>query len=217
MKLIVTTFLSLDGTMQAPGGPDEDRTGGFDLGGWMAPLFDEDLAEAIAPWTATDAYLLGRRTYELFNSYWPHVTDPEDEMAASLNSRPKYVASRTLKEVDWEGATVIEGDVVDVVRDLKQRPGGDLQVHGSGQLVQTLLQHALIDELRLMTFPVLLGSGRRLFGDGTRPAALELRSTTVTSSGAIVSVYANAGRLRHGSFGIEDGRDILVDEGHAAA
>lgn len=217
MRLTVSTFLSLDGTMQAPGGPDEDRSGGFGLGGWMAPLFDDDLAAAMTPWIEADAYLLGRRTYELFASFWPQVTDPGDSMAASLNSRPKHVASRTPRELSWEGASVIEGDVVAFVRELKRRPGGELQVHGSGDLLQTLLAHDLVDELRLITFPVLLGSGRRLFADGTRPAALSLRSSQTTGSGAVVSVYDAAGPLVHGSFGIEDGRDVLVDDGRPAA
>ena len=217
MKLTVTTFLSLDGTMQAPGGAEEDRSGGFEHGGWMAPLFDEDLGAAMSEWPEADAYLLGRRTYEIFASYWPHVTDPDDAMAASLNGRPKYVASRTLRELEWSGASVIEGDVPAFVRKLKEQPGGELQVHGSGNLVQTLLANDLVDELRLMTFPVLIGSGRRLFAEGTRPAALRLLSSKTTGAGATVSVYQVGGGLRHGSFGIEDGRDVLVHDGTEGA
>ncbi|HEY8584294.1 MAG TPA: dihydrofolate reductase family protein [Capillimicrobium sp.] len=218
MRLTVTTFLSLDGTMQGPGGPDEDRSGGFELGGWMAPMFDDDLAAAMSAWPKADAYLLGRRTYELFAGYWPNVTDPGDEMAASLNSRPKYVASRTLRTVDWAGAEILQGDVADAVRALKDRPGGELQVHGSGALVQTLLEHGLVDELRLMTFPVLLGSGRRLFAEGTRPGALRLRSTQSTRAGAVISVYEATGAAPgQASFGIVDGRDVLVDGGGGPA
>jgi dihydrofolate reductase len=213
VKLTVQTFMSLDGTMQAPGGAEEDRSGGFEHGGWMAPLFDEDLGAAMSEWPEADAYLFGRRTYEIFAGYWPNVTDPEDTMAASLNGRPKYVASRTLRDVEWSGATLIEGDVAAFVRELKDRPGGELQVHGSGNLIQTLLAHDLIDELRLMTFPVLVGSGRRLFAEGTRPSSLQLVDSRTTGAGAIVSVYQVASGLRQGSFGIEDGKDVLVNDG----
>ena len=213
MKLTVTTFLSLDGTMQGPGAPEEDRTGGFEQGGWMATLFDDDLGAQMDRWFArADAFLLGRRTYEIFAGYWPQVTDPGDAVAQALNRRPKFVASRTLSEVGWEGAELIEGDVAAFVRELKQHDGDELQVHGSGVLVQTLLAEGLVDELRLLTFPVLVGSGRRLFADGTRPTSLRLLRTQTTSTGAVIAEYAAAGELRQGTFGIEDGQDVLVDD-----
>ena len=217
MKLTVTTFLSLDGTMQAPGGPEEDRTGGFEQGGWMAPLFDEELGAAITRWfSQADAFLLGRRTYEIFAGYWPQVTDP-DPVAQALNTLPKYVASRSLSALTWSGAELIPGDVAGFVRELKGRDGGELQVHGSGVLVQTLLAEGLVDELRLMTFPVLVGSGRRLFADGTRPGSLELLGSQTTSAGTIIAEYRAGGGLRQGAFGVVDGRDELVDDGSAPA
>ncbi len=217
MKLTVTTFVSLDGTMQGPGAPEEDRTGGFEQGGWMATLFDDDLGAQMDQWFArADAFLLGRRTYEIFAGYWPQVTAPDDAVAQALNRLPKFVASRTLSEVGWEGAELIEGDLAAFVRELKQRDGDELQVHGSGVLVQTLLAEGLVDELRLLTFPVLVGSGRRLFAEGTRPTSLRLLRTQTTSSGAIVAEYATAGELRRGAFGVEDGLDVLVDDGSGA-
>jgi dihydrofolate reductase len=217
MKLTVTTFLSLDGTMQGPGGAEEDRSGGFEQGGWMAPLFDEETGAAMTRWfSRADAFLLGRRTYEIFASYWPQVTDP-DPVAQALNTLPKYVASRSLSELAWSGAELIPGDVAGFVRELKGRDGGELQVHGSGVLVQTLLAEGLVDELRLMTFPVLVGSGRRLFADGTRPGSLELLGSQTTGTGTIIAEYRASGGLRQGAFGVVDGRDELVDDGSAPA
>jgi dihydrofolate reductase len=218
MKLTVTTFLSLDGTMQAPGGAEEDPSGGFDQGGWMAPLFDEEAGAAITRWFAqADAFLLGRRTYDIFAGYWPQVTDP-DPVAQALNTLPKHVASRTLSDpLPWAGAQVLQGDVARAVRELKERDGGELQVHGSGALVQTLLAEGLVDELRLLTFPVLVGSGRRLFAEGTRPAKLELLRSETTSTGTVIAEYGTGGDLRRGTFGVVDGRDELVDDGSGAA
>ena len=218
MKLTVTTFLSLDGTMQGPGGADEDRTGGFEQGGWMATLFDDEMGAAMTRWfSQADAFLLGRRTYEIFAGYWPQVTDPDNPAAVALNSRPKHVASRTLSELGWDGAELIEGDVVSFVRELKQRDGGELQVHGSGVLVQTLLASQLVDEFRLLTFPVLVAGGRRLFADGTRPASLRLLASQTTSTGAVIAEYEASGDLRQGAFGVRDGRDVLVDDGGTQA
>ncbi|CAA9521218.1 MAG: Dihydrofolate reductase [uncultured Solirubrobacteraceae bacterium] len=218
MKLTVTTFLSLDGTMQAPGGAEEDPSDGFDQGGWMAPLFDEEVGAAITRWfSQADAFLLGRRTYDIFAGYWPQVTDP-DPVAQALNTLPKHVASRTLSDpLPWAGAQVLQGDVASAVRELKGQDGRELQVHGSGALVQTLLAEGLVDELRLMTFPVLVGSGRRLFAEGTRPARLELLGSHTTSAGTVIAEYGTGGALRRGTFGVVDGRDELVDDGSAAA
>jgi dihydrofolate reductase len=209
MRLTLTTFLSLDGVMQAPGGPSEDPSDGFDLGGWVVPFASDDMGEAVW-WDQAEGFLLGRRTYDIFASHWPHVTDPGDHIAAALNRLPKYVATRTPRALEWEHSTALEGDLVEAVRELKARPGGELQVHGSGDLAQTLIARDLIDEYRLFTFPVVLGTGRRLFADGARPAALRLTSNRTTRGGALLSTYEPAGPLQQGSFGIEEGRDAVV-------
>ncbi len=202
MKLTMTTFLSLDGVMQGPGGPDEDRGHGFDQGGWLVPYVDEDMGTFVDEWFgAADAFLLGRRTYEIFAGYWPNVTDPNDPVATKLNELPKYVVSRTLDNVEWTNSTLIKGDdvVADITR-LKQSPGRELQVHGSMQLAQTLMAHDLVDEYRLWIYPVVLGSGMRLFREGTPPAALTLVDTKTTSTGVVIHVYQPAGQPSYGSF-----------------
>lgn len=203
-KLTATTFLSLDGVMQAPGGPDEDRSGGFDLGGWLVPYADEDMGRFVAAWFAeADAFLLGRRTYEIFAAYWPRVTDADDPVAAKLNSRPKYVASRTLESTEWSGTTLIRGDAAEAVAGLKREPGGEIQVHGSGGLLRTLMEHGLVDEYRLWVHPVVLGRGKRLFPEGGAPAALELLDTRVTSTGVAVHTYRPGGAVRTGEFALD--------------
>src|SRR5918992_1725232 len=192
MRLTLITFISLDGVVQGPGGPDEDRDGGFDLGGWVAPLWGEDVGEAIAGWFGqADAFLLRRRTYEIFAGAWPRVTDPDDPVAGPLNSLPKYVASRTLGEVSWNGAELLQGDVAQAVEELKRKPGRELQVHGSGNLAQTLIEHGLIDEYRLVTFPVVLGKGKRLFGAGARAGAPALGSFEIDESGNVIDESGN--------------------------
>jgi dihydrofolate reductase len=206
MRLTLTTFVTVDGVMQAPGGPDEDRSGGFDYGGWLVPYADDDMARAIAGWFAeADAFLLGRRTYEIFAAYWPKVTDPEDPIASRLNGLPKYVASRTLRDVSWEGSELLGGDLASAVAELKRRPGRELQVHGSGGLAQTLMQHDLIDEYRLLTYPLVLGRGRRLFADGAKPAALAVTDRKSTSTGVSIDVYTPAGEPSFGSFELDEG------------
>jgi dihydrofolate reductase len=206
MKLTMTTFLTLDGVMQAPGGANEDRSGGFEHGGWQVPYADDDLGTFVTEWfAAADAFLLGRRTYEIFAAHWPHITDEHDHnpIATRLNTLPKYVASRTLETVEWSNSTLISGDVVEAVAELKRRPGNELQVHGSGALAQTLMAHGLIDEYRLWIYPVVLGSGRRLFPERSAPTALRLVDSKQTSTGAAVQVYEPAGDVQYGSFELE--------------
>jgi dihydrofolate reductase len=205
MKLTLYAFISLDGVVQAPGGPDEDREGGFEHGGWMVPYVDDDAMRLVIDWVQeADAFLLGRKTYEIFAAHWPRVTDPEDVIAERLNSRPKYVASRTLDHVDWQGSSLIEGDVVAEVAKLKRMPGRELQVHGSGNLAQTLIANNLVDHYRFYVFPVVLRTGKRLFPEGGPPAALKLVGTQTTAQGAIVCDYEPAGAIRTGTFEVED-------------
>jgi dihydrofolate reductase len=200
MKLTVTTFLSLDGVMQGPGGPEEDPSDGFDLGGWLVPYADEGMGEAVVAWFETvDAFLLGRKTFDIFASHWPYVTDEGDPVASRLNALPKYVATRTGKAAEWDNTTLLQGDVVKEITELKSRPGRDLQVHGSAGLVQTLMAHDLVDEYRLLVFPVVLGRGKRLFGSGAAPAAMNLVDTRTTGSGVALHTYQRAGAPTFGT------------------
>jgi len=211
-KLVVGTFLTLDGVMQAPGGPDEDRDGNFQHGGWLVPYFDDALVEMMTEWTRNaDAFLFGRRTYEIFAASWPTSTDPADEIAAVLNTRPKYVASRTLHDVAWNNAKLLEGDVASAVAGLKAQQGGEIQVHGSSGLLQTLLEHDLVDTLRLWQFPVVLGTGKRLFGDGTIPRSFRLVETRQNTTGAVLHVYDRVGGLTYGE--VEVGQETVVFDG----
>jgi dihydrofolate reductase len=211
-KLVAGTFLSLDGVMQAPGGPDEDRDGGFEHGGWLVPHFDEHLGQIMTNWVQeAGGFLLGRRTYEIFAGSWPNATDPDDLIATALNTRPKWVVSRTLDRVDWNNSTVIEGDLVEAVRSLKAEDGGEIQVHGSGDLLQTLLENDLVDTLRLWTFPVVLGTGKRLFGGGARAAAFRLTESHTTTTGAVLHVYERAGTLRYGEMEVAQ-ETVLFDK-----
>jgi dihydrofolate reductase len=202
MRLTVTTFVTLDGVYQAPGGPDEDRSGGFDQGGWLVPYADQDMGEAMDGFFAeVDAFLLGRRTYEIFAAYWPKVTDPDHPIASKLNSQPKHVASRTLSDLSWQGSKLIEGDLAEAVAELKQQPGRELQVHGSGQLAAALQQHGLVDEYRLLTYPVVLGKGMRLFPEGSRPTAMRLLDTKTTSAGVTINRFEPTGDPEYGLIG----------------
>jgi dihydrofolate reductase len=204
MRLTLHTFLTLDGVMQAPGGPEEDPDGGFGHGGWSYPYGDQDFGVAVSGWfDQADAFLLGRKTYQIFAGYWPQVTDPADPVAAKLNTLPKYVASTTLDAADWHNSSLLGGDVAAEVAKLKERPGRELQVHGSGQLAQTLIEHDLVDEYRLLYFPVHLGSGKKLFRDGAPAAALRLLSTTTTGTGVIIATYVPAGPPQYGSYALD--------------
>jgi dihydrofolate reductase len=201
-KLVVGTFLTLDGVLQGPGGPEEDRSGGFAHGGWLVPYFDDTMGHIMAEWIRrAGGFVLGRKTYEIFAAHWPHVTN--DPIAETLNTAPKYVASRTLDRVTWHHATLIRGNVAEAVGRLKGEPGGELQLHGSGDLIQTLLTHRLIDEFRLWVVPVVLGTGKRLFREGSPPAAFELVETRTSTTGVLLQVYRAAGSLKYGSFMLE--------------
>ena len=198
-ELTLTTFLTLDGVMQAPGGPTEDPSGGFPHGGWLVPHFDADSGTTIVEiFAKADAFLLGRTTYDIFSTYWPNITDSSDPVASKLNSLPKFVASRTQTTFSWKGSSYIQ-DVVKDVPDIKQRFAREVQVHGSCGLAQTLIENDLIDEYRLFTFPVILGTGKRLFGSGAVPASLTLVRSNTTGAGVVVSVYRRAGSLKTGS------------------
>ena len=202
-KLVVTTFVTLDGVMQAPGGPNEDKSGGFEHGGWLVPHFDEATGEFMNDvFERPGAFLLGRKTYEIFAGHWPHVTDEDDPIASRLNSLPKYVASRTLENADWQNSTVIR-DVPTEVAKLKDEVGGELQVHGSGDLIQTLIEHDLVDDYNVLTFPVVLGTGKRLFPEGVAPGALRLTGSRTTGTGVVISSYERAGKPEYGEVGLD--------------
>jgi dihydrofolate reductase len=204
-KLTMTAFVTLDGIMQAPGGPREDRSGGFLHGGWVVPLFDEDLGRFIGEvFSRAGSFLLGRGTYEIFASHWPHVSDPNDSVAAALNRLPKFVATRSLARVEWSGSTIVR-DVPGEVTRLKRQDGPEIQVHGSVGLAQTLLEYELVDELHVIQFPIVLGSGKRLFGAGTVPTAFQLVATRTTGKGVLISTLRPAGRPGYGSAELEDG------------
>jgi dihydrofolate reductase len=201
MRLTVTTFLSTDGVYQGPGGPTEDPSGGFDRGGWLVPHFDEATGVFMTEvFQKVDAFLFGRRTYEIMAAHWPNVTDEEgDETASRLNTLPKYVVSTTLRDPEWQNSTVVSGDIAAEVIRLKEMEGGELQVHGSGTLVRTLLEHDLVDELRLIVFPVIVGAGRRLFPENGVAAALRLVQSRSTPSGVVIQVYEPSGRPEFGT------------------
>jgi dihydrofolate reductase len=199
MELTVTTFLSVDGVYQGPGGPSEDRSEGFDRGGWLVPHFDEASGRFMTEvFDKVSAFLLGRRTYEIFAASWPKVTNPNDPVASRLNTLPKYVASNTLHSADWQNSRIISGDIPSEVRKLKRSTGRELQVHGSGRLVRTLLENDLVDELRLLVFPVIVGAGRRLFPEAGPATGLRLAESRTTDSGVAIHVYRPTGRAEFG-------------------
>jgi dihydrofolate reductase len=195
MKLTTTTHVSLDGVMQGLGGADEDRRGGFERGGWALPLFDNEAATFLDQvYQRADAFLFGRRTYEIFAGYWGVMDPSENAIAEALNTRPKYVASTTLTDPQWADTTVLSGDVAAAVGELKAKQEGELQVHGSGALIRWLLENDLVDEINLFTYPLVVGQGTRLFPDTGPDTALELLESRVTPGGVIIQVYRPAGR-----------------------
>ncbi|MEU9477426.1 dihydrofolate reductase family protein [Streptomyces sp. NPDC048191] len=199
-KLVSTLFVTLDGVYQAPGGPREDPSGGFRHGGWSFPYGDDDSGRFITEvFDRSAAFLLGRRTYEIFASYWPRTAEPA-AIAGRLNTLPKYVVSSSLQSPAWSGTTVLGGDLAKEVQALKERTDGELQVHGSGALVRSLIGLRLLDTVHLLTFPVVLGSGRRLLGDGTLPTAFRHTGGRVTGSGVSIQSYDLAGSPEYGSY-----------------
>lgn len=205
-KIIVATFVSLDGVMQAPGGPQEDPTGGFKFGGWVAPHFDEELGAALGEiFGRPYDLLLGRKTYDIFAAHWPFITDgPDKAIADSFNSITKYVASRSKPELAWQKSQLLGPDVVAALKKLKSEDGPDLLVQGSGDFLQTLWKHGLVDELSVLTFPVLLGKGKKLFGDGVAPAGLKLVKARSYPSGVIVANYEPDGAVKTGDFSLAE-------------
>ena len=200
-KLIASTFTSLDGVMQAPGGPDEDPTENFTLGGWTSAFWDEAMDLSAAGFDGKGRELvLGRKTYEIFEAYWPHQAE-DNAIARTFNAAKKHVASRTLKSLKWNNSSVLGDDVVSAITALKGQPGHDLQIIGSGNLIQTLQVASLIDEYHVWTYPVVLGRGKRLFEKGARPFALRLVASKVSASGVVMSTYVPAGDIALGTVG----------------
>ncbi|RKS05945.1 dihydrofolate reductase [Nocardiopsis sp. Huas11] len=199
MKLTTTTWITVDGVMQGLGGADEDRSGGFDRGGWAMPYFDDEAATFLNRiYQRADAFLFGRRTYEIFAGYWGVMPNPDDNpIAAALNTRPKYVASTTLTEPGWANTTVLSGDVAAAIAELKATQPGELQVHGSGGLVRWLFENRLVDEAVLLICPVVLGEGTRLFPDSGPDTALDLVDSRSTPRGVSIQVYRPDGRPRY--------------------
>ena len=197
-KIIVLSMITLDGVMQAPGGPTEDTSGDFEYGGWTVPYVDDFLGQVMSEQIGRPFdLLLGRRTYEIFASYWPHQTNP---VASAINKATKYVASTTATKYDWEKTVILKGNVGDQIKKLKEEDGPELQVHGSGNFVQALLQNDLVDEFWLKIFPITLGKGKRLFDTGTIPAAFTLIESKISPSGVIIASFKRAGEVETGSF-----------------
>jgi dihydrofolate reductase len=201
MKLTTTTLVTVDGVMQGLGGPDEDRSGGFERGGWVTPYADAEGMSVIGEiYQRADAFLFGRRTYEIFAASWGTWPDPGDSpIWTALNTRPKYVASNTIGDPRWANTTVLSGDVGAAIGELRAKPDGELQVHGSGALVRWLLDHDLVDEMNLLSFPVIVGQGTRLFPDTGRDIALELLGSRATAGGVTIQVYRPTGRPQYGT------------------
>lgn len=200
-KVIVLSFITLDGVMQAPGGPKEDTSGGFKYGGWTVPYFDEFTGKIMGEQISGDFdLLLGRVTYDIFAGYWPHQDEKASSIAGPFNRAKKYVASRSDRKLEWENSVLLSGDAAEAVKKLKSEDGPPLHVHGSGNFIQTLLKHDLVDELWLKTFPLTLGQGKKLFAEGTIPAAFTLRDSKISPKGIIIANYERAGEVKTGSF-----------------
>jgi dihydrofolate reductase len=201
-KLVINTFLTLDGVMQAPGGPEEDPAGGFKYGGWSFHYWDELMGQEMGDLMSRPFdLLLGRKTYEIFAAHWPYVKN--DPTADKLNASIKYVVSRTLKKAEWNNSYLIKNNVVKEIENLKEREGPEIQVHGSSNLIQTLIKENLINEFRLWIFPVTVGKGKKLFGDGTIPCGFKLISSKASSTGVIISTFEPGGELKIGSFALD--------------
>ena len=201
-KLVVVTQMTLDGIMQAPGGPEEDEAGSFAHGGWSVNYWDEQLAQFMGEvMGAPFAFVLGRKTYDIFAAHWPHA--PEESGATEINEATKYVASRGRPKLEWSNSVLVEGDAAEGVAALKEEDGPELQVHGSGNLIQTLLRHNLVDRYRLLVFPVVIGSGKRLFSEGTIPSGLRLVDSKVSTTGVVMATYEPAGEIVPGSFALD--------------
>lgn len=208
-KLVANTFLSVDGIMQSPGGPTEDPSGGFTYGGWLPPYVDETFGRIVLDvHLSAGAVLFGRKSYQILASHWPQVPT-DDPISAMLNSVPKYVASSTQRQLEWHNSTLLTGDVVAAVADLKRQPGGDILLIGSGDFAQTLLRHDLIDVFHLVVFPVLLGHGKRFFVDGATPAGLRLTATRTSATGVAFHTYERAGDVQLGSHLLDDQTHIV--------
>jgi len=199
-ELLVQTFLTLDGVMQAPGGPEEDESDGFAFGGWSVNYWDEELDQAMDEVVSEPfAMVLGRHTYDIMAAFWPHAS--EEEGATAFNEATKHVASRSRPTLTWSNSLLIEGDAAEGLAALKAEDGPELQVHGSGNLAQTLIRHNLVDRYRLWIFPLVIGSGKRLFAEGTIPAGLELIEGRTSTSGVFMGTYRSAGEIVTGTFG----------------
>jgi dihydrofolate reductase len=201
-KLIVSTFLTLDGVMQAPGGPGEDDDGGFAYGGWLVTYWDKLMGQVMDEATSTPfAMVLGRKTYDIMAAHWPHA--PEEAGAKTWNEATKYVASRSRPRLEWSNSVLIEGDATEGIAALKKEEGPELQVHGSSNPIHTLMRHNLVDQYRLWVFPVVVGSGKRLFSEGTIPSALRLADSKVSTTGVVIGAYEPAGEIVTGSFALD--------------
>ncbi|MDH6579503.1 dihydrofolate reductase family protein [Kitasatospora sp. MAP5-34] len=205
-RLIVTAFVTLDGVMQAPGGPGEDTDGGFEHGGWQVPYAADDFGDLMTGLfeRTADHLLLGRRTYDIFAGHWPRVTDQNNPIAVRLNAMPKYVASRTLTSLQWHNSHLLKGEAAESVAQLKERLDGVIMTQGSSHLIRTLQRHDLVDEYRLLINPVILGTGKRLFSEGATPTAWALKESRATSTGIQYCVYERAGKPEYGSFLLDD-------------
>jgi dihydrofolate reductase len=203
-KVVVSAMVSLDGVMQAPGGPEEDRTGGFEYGGWVFPYFDDQSGQVMDKlFEAPFDLLLGRKTYEIFAAYWPYIDDPNDTIAGPFNRATKYVVTSSQAPLAWENSVAVRGKVADEIRRLKQQDGPRLLIQGSSQLIRTLLASDLIDEMTLLVFPLVLGKGKKMFGDDARPGALRLTGSQTTPQGVTIQSYVRDGAIKTGSFAAE--------------